>query len=381
VRVCLIAENHPLVLMGGAEYQTQLLAEELSRRPGVALHYLARRVPQGTAATNLPYAVRCIGSDRGVRRRAVFFDAPELWRTLRELQPDVIYQQAKQSYTAVCAHYSRRTGIPFFYQIASDYDLDRHWLSLMLSRLSANTPFDIVESVSGNWGILHASHVIAQTAPQAQILRSRFGRDATAVIRNFQPLPNALPRKPAGPVRVLWVANLKYVKRPELFVQLARSFVGRKDLQFIMVGRPAMHWRYAALMNEIPTLGNLEYLGEQPIERVNELMAQAHIHVNTSSFEGFPNTFIQAWARGAVVMSIAVDPDGDMESRGIGFCAGSFDRLRTLVDELAATPQRRQEIAQRAFEFAQAEHSLASGARLADLMLDAVAGTASDRNH
>jgi len=192
-------------------------------------------------------------------------------------------------------------------------------------------------------------------------------------VRNFQPLPTALPGKPDGPLQVLWVANFKDVKRPELFVDLAASFADRRDLQFIMVGRPSALRRFAPLMRRIPTVANLRYLGEQPIDKVYELMGSAAIHVNTSSFEGFPNTFIQAWGRGAVVVSIAVDPDGSMESGGIGYCAGSFERLRSRIADLALAPDRRRAVADRAFAFAQQHHSLAAGKMFADLIIDAAA--------
>jgi len=373
MQVCVVTESHPLAHMGGAEYQTGLLAELLSRRHGVAVTYLARRVPSKTLARGLAYAVRCIGSDAGIRRRAVFFDALELHRALRELQPDVIYQQAKLSYTAICASYARRCGVPFFYQVASDADLDHRWISL---HLSVNTPFDIVESLSGDWGIRHASHVLVQTASQGDMLRRRFGRPPAALVRNFLPLPASLPAKPDGPLQILWVANFKDVKRPGLFVDLAESFAGRDDLRFIMVGRPTALRRFAPLLQRIPRVANLTYLGEQPVEKVEELMANATLHINTSSFEGFPNTFIQAWGRGAVVVSIGVDPDGIMESLGIGRCAGTFERLRILIDELARTPQQRQTIAARAFHYAKAQHSLTAGERLVDLMLAAAGAPA-----
>jgi glycosyltransferase involved in cell wall biosynthesis len=134
------------------------------------------------------------------------------------------------------------------------------------------------------------------------------------------------------------------------------------------------------MMERIARTPNLEYLGELPIEAVNQRMAQAAIHVNTSSLEGFPNTFIQAWAQGAVVATISVDPaEEGMEKLGIGICAGSFERLRTVIDELARSPQRRLAIAERAFAFAHENHSLARGAQLADLMLSAAAEAA--RSH
>jgi hypothetical protein len=374
MRVCLVTENHAGAVMGGAEYQTALLAEELSRRPGVAVTYLTRRAPRESDARELPYTVIQVGNAQGIRRRAVFFDAQPIERALEDLKPDVIYQQAKQSYTAMCARYAMRAGVPFFFHVAHDFDLNYRWIT---SRFSPNTPFDIVECLAGDWGIKHASHLIVQSERQEKLLQSRFGRSADAIVRNFQPLPETLPPKPTGPLQIFWVANLKDFKRPALFVELAESFADRTDLAFVMAGRPATQRRFRPLMEKLGRVPNLQYLGEVPIGRVNELMSQAAVHVNTSSFEGFPNTFLQAWARGAVVASLAVDPDEQsMESRGTGYCAGSMQRLHQIIDELSRSPETRQSVAQRAFEFVHEQHSLLHGVRLANLILDAATSNA-----
>jgi hypothetical protein len=242
--------------------------------------------------------------------------------------------------------------------------------------LSRNTPFDIVEYVIGMWGLKHASHIIVQTDRQGRLLREGLGIAPAAVIRNFQPLPDSLPVKPPGPMQIFWVANLKDFKRPGLFVELAESFAGRSDLVFIMAGRPPAGRRFAPLMQKLTRVPNLRYLGELPIEQVNSVMAEAAVHVNTSSFEGFPNTFLQAWARGAVVASLAVDPDEEgMETLGIGYCAGSMERLHATIDELSHAPDKRRSIAERAFTFVHDKHGLAEVARLVDLMLNAARRT------
>lgn len=368
-RVCVVVENHPSVVMGGAQYQGHLLAAELAGRTGVEVTYLARDVPQQQSTTAAGYALQNIGTSAGIRRRAVLFDAMKLRRVLKELRPDVIYQQMRQSYTAVCAHYAAHAGIPFFFQVASDIDLDSR---SMRTRLSGNLPFDLAETVLGAWGLRRTSHIIVQTGRQGRVLQERFGQAAAAVVRNFQPLPASLPRKADTPVEVFWVANFKQVKRPELFVRLAEHFAARNDLRFTMAGRPSAPRDFAPLLSRIQSTPNLQYLGELPVAAVDERMAGAAIHVNTSSYEGFPNTFIQAWAQGCVVAALAVDPDEEgMEALGIGFCAGTFERLCTIIDELARSPDRRRAIAERAFAFAHDNHSLVHGARLADMMLQA----------
>ena len=58
--------------MGGAELQGRYIAEGLAARADFEVHYLARRClaePAGDA-----YPITRIGDDRGVRKRAVFFD-------------------------------------------------------------------------------------------------------------------------------------------------------------------------------------------------------------------------------------------------------------------------------------------------------------------
>jgi Glycosyl transferases group 1/Glycosyltransferase Family 4 len=370
-KVCIVVQNHPSVTMGGAQYQGHLLAEALAQRPDVEVTYLARDVPERIAAPlGSNYAIRCIGTFKGLGHRTSLVDSPRLWRTLQQIKPDVVYQQMRQGYTAVCAHYCRVFRIPFFFQIASDLDLQTTWIT---NGVSANVPFDIAEAASGLWGLRHASHILAQTARQARILRETFGLDAAAVVRNFQRLPDALAKKPDYPIEVFWVANFKDVKRPDLFVALAEEFQGRPELRFTIAGRPSgQKRRFAALMKRIAAAKNLEYLGELPIDAVNKRMAQAHIHVNTSSHEGFPNTFIQAWAQGAVVATIDVDPDEEgMEALGIGIKAGTLQRLCAVVDDLSRSSERRQAFAGRAFQFVHANHSMDRATELVDMMLGA----------
>ena len=365
MRVCMIVECHVRLHMGGAEYQAHLLAEELSRRDCVQVTYLGRHVPP---SGDLSYATREIGNAAGFRGRAVFFDARSLWDTLVELQPDVIYQRIKQSYTAVCGLYARRRHVPLVFHSSSEADVGsrRLW-----KPLSTNGAFDLLESVAGNWGVRHASHVVVQTEQQRELLRQRHCREPSAVVRNFQPLPSALPEKGSGPTRVLWVGNLKDVKRPHLFLELAALFANRDDLEFWMVGRPSTNFSFRSTMSDIQRSPHVRYFGELPLDEVNDLMNEADVFVNTSEFEGSPNTFIQAWARGAVVTSLVVDIDGGLEAMGIGYRTESVQRLAQAIDQLARSPALRREIANRAFAYVHREHSLDNAAKLADLVLDA----------
>ena len=72
---------------------------------------------------------------------------------------------------------------------------------------------------------------------------------------------------------------------------------------------------------------NISYLGMISQEEVNALLAKASILVNTSYYEGFSNTFIQAWMRRVSVISLYVDPDRLLSSRGLGRVSRTEDQL------------------------------------------------------
>jgi glycosyltransferase involved in cell wall biosynthesis len=54
--------------------------------------------------------------------------------------------------------------------------------------------------------------------------------------------------------------------------------------------------------------------------------------LNTSPREGFPNTFIEAWALGTPVISLTVDPGGLLTSQHLGYvCNGDANKLKGLL--------------------------------------------------
>ena len=234
-----------------------------------------------------------------------------------------------------------------------------------------NLPRQRIEKWAVEFGARNATAIVVQTHHQAQLLKEYYNRKAARVIPNFHPAsPENLDK--SAELTVLWIANLKQWKRPEVFVRLAGRFAMRKDIRFIMVGAAAAEGSNAAwresLMRDIEAAPNLRYLGEKTQAEVNALLAQAHVLVNTSTHEGFPNTFIQAWLRNAAVVSLSVDPDGVLERRRVGIAAHTEPALEAAVRKLLDEPAELLGYVQRGREHAQAHHSLANSLQLKELI-------------
>ncbi|HEX3846999.1 MAG TPA: glycosyltransferase [Steroidobacteraceae bacterium] len=360
-RVCIV---NPYEHGGGAEYQIDLIIDRLAASGRYDISHLAHFVDRPDRARK--YRSVRIGSGGGVPRLGYLMDAPALYRELRRVDPCLIYQRVACAYTGICAAYARRRSIPLVWHVAHDTDVSPEVLDpgRNLARVR-------LEKWAVNFGARHATRIIVQTERQAQLLQRNFARTADAVVPNFHP-PAAEIIDKSGPMTVLWIANLKLWKRPDAFVRLARSFEESPEVRFVMVGAPSAgsgrHGWQESLMRVIEATPNLAYLGGKTQNEVNELLARAHVLVNTSTHEGFPNTFIQAWLRDAAVVSLDVDPDGVLERKGVGIAARSEPGLTAAVRRLIEDPEARAGFVKRGREHAAANHSLRNVERLVGLL-------------
>jgi glycosyltransferase involved in cell wall biosynthesis len=215
-----------------------------------------------------------------------------------------------------------------------------------------------------------------QTEQQARLLFENFGRRPDAVIANFHPLADET-RAPDEPLRIVWIANFKRAKQPEAYLRLANSLRGLGGVQFVMIGAPASDEAEAqwsdALRQQIASLPNLTYLGQLNQAEVNEQLNGAYAFVNTSVYEGFPNTFIQAWLREVPVISLAVNPDGILDRAAVGIHARTETALTEAVRRLVEDRVLRNQLARNAGQHAREYHSLRNAERLAQVIDSALA--------
>lgn len=348
-RLCILLGGHFSNAQGGAEYQAGCIADEVVRRGEFEVFYLARAIDPSYRPPG--YELVQITGENRLNRHAFFFDALHLHRVLKEIRPDVIYQRGLMAYTGVAAWYARRNGCRLVFHIAHDFDV-----SSPASFPGRGEILKAIDRKVGEYGIRRADAIIAQTWQQSELLKRRYGREATAVIGNFHPLPvESLDKE--KPLKVIWVANLKPNKRPEVFVRLAEDFQHRDGVEFIMIGHPGSRRRYADLYRRMERMENFSFLGLQPMERVNEILAKGHLFVNTSVKEGFPNTFVQAWMRQVPVVSLDVDLDGLLAQRRIGFLSGSYEQLRKDAEQLLVNDGLRISMGNEARDYAIENHS------------------------
>ena len=179
------------------------------------------------------------------------------------------------------------------------------------------------------YGIKKANKIIVQTEYQSTFVRKYNKSAKIKIIKNFHPIP----KKNDGIEKrdqIIWVSNIKNLKQPEIFIELAKIIgLKIKGTQFIMIGSPSFYpLNYQKdLELKINKVPNLKYIGKQPIEVVNDYIKASKLLVNTSKWEGFPNTYIQAWMRETPVLTINCDPDNLIKKFGLGLHSKNFENL------------------------------------------------------
>jgi glycosyltransferase involved in cell wall biosynthesis len=359
----MVIPAHWSAMMGGSEYQAICLIDKLVSNEQFEIYYLTRRYDSHFHQEG--YRIIKIADAKGIRRYGFFFDVFRLLKLLHQIQPDVIYQRVGCAYTGIAAYYARRNNCKMVWHVANDNDVLPFQKTNSLKNAHHYTEKKILE-----YGIRSSHQIIVQTNQQAEYLKRYYGKTPTEIICNFHPMPRENIKK-TNPIKVVWISNLKPLKQPEYFIKLARELrdIGQK-VQCIMIGAPA-HWArnwQRSLENEIDEIDNLTYLEERPLEEVNSILAKAHVFINTSLYEGFPNTFIQAWMRKVPVVSLCVNPDGVLDQNKMGFCSGTYEKMLEKVVELIKNPALRDEMGERAQAYAFEKHSEKNIAGLVQLL-------------
>ena len=343
---------------GGSEYQYKLIENELSAYYNIK--YLFRH-PKKT--TNKKYNTYNY-SWRKYYNRYNYSDALKIYRLTKKESPDIIYKRGLNYITAIGVYYAKKHNKKTIIHIASENDLTK--FKLKLNRHSIN---EFIDKKINIYTLKNANKIICQADYQSKILIKNYNIKCNLILPNFHPFPKKNINKNM-PIKILWVANMKRLKQPQIFINLAKKFENYKNIKFIMIGRPANNKWQKSLENSINNLPNLEYKGELPIEEVNKTLAQSHIFINTSLYEGFPNTFIQAMMRKVPIVSLHVDPDNVLTKNKIGFCSKSFSQLVTDINKLINNPALIEKMGIEAQHFSYKNYSIKNINKLLELFRD-----------
>lgn len=241
-----------------------------------------------------------------------------MWSALMRADADLYYTSCAGMQVGLLALFCRYFGKRFVFRSASDADCDR-------SRL-------LVSHARDRWlygyGLRRADAILVQSAFQAQTLSRSYGL-ASRIAGMLVEHPLSVSTHDTD---VLWVGNIRRLKRPDRVLELAAQL---PQAEFHMVGGalPGEWALYEEVRVAAAARTNLSFHGHLSYRDANALYGRAKLLLNTSDVEGFPNAYLQAWIRGVPVVTL-IDPDRVIEREGLGVAAGSPAQLAGAIGTL-----------------------------------------------
>lgn len=275
--------------------------------------------------------------------------ATGVFRTLNEVDADVYYESPAGALTGLTAAFCRWKNKKFIFRVASDVDcipgrqLIKHWRDRKLFE----------------YGLRRADVVAVQSQHQADLLVRHYDL-ASHIVNMVLDAPTESLHGPRD-IDVLWISNIKHVKRPDRLLAIARRL---PDVRFTMIGGVVQDEQslYTETAQEAARLSNVDFLGQVPYDVVNEHVARSRVLLNTSDIEGFPNTFLQAWARKVPVVSY-FDPDGIIQAERLGFRPDDEADMCDALQKLLSDKTERIDIGEKAHAFVLTRYSAESAAK------------------
>ncbi len=325
--------------IGGEQVQQTLLARALARR-GFEVSMLAYDYGQRDGQSwDGVTTYRSFAENSGLP--VLRFLHPRwtgLLSAARRADADVYYLSCASAQVGQMALYTRRHGRKLLFRVASDADCDPQRLLIKFWR----------DKKLYEYGLRRADAVLVQGTTQQAMLRTNYGLDA-AIAGMLVEDPAELAEFSARDIAVLWVSNIRHVKRPDRMLQFART---TPDINVHMVGGrlPAENALYDQVHQQTAALPQLTFHGQLPYGPTFRLYGRARVFANTSDIEGFPNTYLQSWRNGTPVVGF-FDPDGLIAREGLGYAVDNLDDMRTAIRTLTADPAVWQQCSQRCLAF------------------------------
>jgi glycosyltransferase involved in cell wall biosynthesis len=299
--------------VGGAERQMVLLARELARR-GVDIALVVYPVPD--PVRDIPSNLRLVERPPHSGERGIVSALMESFRVVRALlaaNGRVVVVRTGTPVVGFVACFCIVGRRRFVFSSANNFDfLPRQGASRMQAWLY-------------RFGVRHADAVVVQSLEQLELARRRFPEIRRLVrIASFADEP-AEPGNGQEPSAFIWIGRLIDYKRPLLYAELATAMPEARFILIPLVPTPPSR-EEEDLLSQLKAFAaqspNFQVGTPLPHLQLMEVLAGSVAVVNTSSFEGMPNTYLEAWCQGVPVLAFEFDPDGVIAGKGLGIAAG-----------------------------------------------------------
>jgi len=336
----LIQEDYNHVF-GGAEVQMHLLACEMAKDASYTVTMynagdssFSKKTYKGITIVN------CFNIQKKGRLYKILHCLQFLYRLFRS-RHDVYIQRNAGFETGIIAFICKIKRKRFIYMVSHEIDCSKE--------------YECTSGISGmfySYGLRHASYIVVQHEEQQKLLREHYHLNSSIISTGY-------PIERINRIKkdyILWVGRVVPWKNIETCIEYAEQL---PEIQFVVIASgDTTSAYYIQATKDIQKCKNIELISYVPFSKINAYFAQAKLFLNTSLYEGFPNTFVQAFKNGVPVLSAHVNPENMLEHNEVGFCSADTQTAIQFIQKAYSDESHYNAMVENCYTLAEKKHDI-----------------------
>lgn len=310
---------------------------------------------QGSCAPRFITGIRCIDAIPSWSHPKAL---GEFWKRLQESNPDLIYARMPSDFFWLISLFTKRnTGSGFVYAIAND-GLCNPWQTYVANHWFHDPFYALV--------LRTADFIAVQHEAQAHMVKPYIKGQLVLIPNLMSSVPSESRKYEQTSIDVIWIAQIHPRKQLAILLNIAEQL---PKLKFVVVGSFFSEINRSGLEYRMQSLRNLRFEGSLKFREVIQRLNSSKVLVNTSGWEGFPNTMLEAWSVGVPVVSLQIDPGGVISCEGLGLVSGTPDQMVHDITKLVEDQPLNYKMGRRGQEYVRRAHSIEAVCRAFEQIL------------
>jgi glycosyltransferase involved in cell wall biosynthesis len=248
--------------------------------------------------------------EKGIRwLRWAYYRLPYIFKQIKQVQPDYLYQGVPGWSSFLVGLVCYWLKVRYVLRISNDFLVDDRFYK----------SYSRAQRFFQRWGFRLAYAILCQNEYQFGIIKKEYPNKKVLKIAN--PIFLASPTGPPATQDrsyIAWLGLFQYQKNLKLLYEIAISL---PEEQFVVAGKAlkSIDEETHLSLEKLKSLPNVKFAGFLHRQQVRPFLAKARFLLNTSHYEGFSNTFLEAMSVGTpIISSHKVNPDAILTQYQLG---------------------------------------------------------------
>jgi glycosyltransferase involved in cell wall biosynthesis len=289
--------------------------------------------------------IKWFDMNKGIKLfRWIYYRLPYFYKTIKKVSPDYVYQGIPNWNSYFLGIICKLLRTKYILRISNDYFLDQRFNV----RHSKFHKFFLMRGIKSAYCILcqndYQYSVISKNFPGKRVFKI-----SNPIVLQKNEIVQYEKRK-----HIAWLGLFQYQKNLELLYQIASAL---HQETFVIAGKASTKCDETTLkyLDHLKKRNNVRFVGFLERNEVPEFLSESKFLLNTSRYEGFSNTFLEAMAVGTpIISSDAVNPDEIIPKHQLGIIYKDLPDLLQQYGSLNSDIGRK--MSENAYSYVSANH-------------------------